>query len=276
MSKIHRFAAILRACPPAICLVLTLCASGCGEGPVISAESHELTLSCPAGMALIPATSFPSGPWHAPVALNDETFDPAASAILNVAADAAPTTILLPAYCVDRLSSTAVADGTAESGVTRDQAAAICRARGLRLCSAYEWELACRGTALSRFAYGNRYDPNCGGSPAGAQPARCQSSYGVYDQLGGRPEWVLGPLVHESISAPALMGGLVETEEPASVDCLTIRYPGAANPAPGTPATTTAPGTTEAVPAAMPALLGRIRCCGDPQAKSQYILDYNK
>ena len=84
------------------------------------------------------------------------------------------------------------------TNVTLDDARAACAAHGMRLCTAAEWERACRGSASAGFPYGPEYVPGrCnvrGGArpaitPAGAFPG-CVSPAGIYDMSGNAAEWV--------------------------------------------------------------------------------------
>ncbi|HTL52999.1 MAG TPA: hypothetical protein VL860_10520, partial [Planctomycetota bacterium] len=150
-------------------------------------------------------------------------------------------------------------------------------------CTPYQWERACRGQAMGRFPYGSRFDPACL-TPGLAQ---CQSSYGVYDQLGQAPEWVMTTVGQPQLNAPApqVMGGVLAGEDPADADCLGLRG-GAPVKAPvaGTAKVNEAgEAVAEPVPAAaaaatpeIPALAARVRCCSAPASRSAYILDYDR
>ncbi len=146
-------------------------------------------------------------------------------------------------FCIDRYEAsrpdaTAASPGTDSSRATSRpgvvpwsnsslaDAAAACAAAGKRLCTALEWETACRGSARTVYSYGNVYDPvacngidafcNCGpGSACESQPAcpfahcygtcgaafhpvttgtfsGCTNGYGVFDINGNLWERVEG------------------------------------------------------------------------------------
>lgn len=84
--------------------------------------------------------------------------------------------------------------------VRYEQAEARCDARGWRLCTEREWELACRGPEGWRYPYGQHYEPGrcvTGGEstrPAG-ELVDCRSAYGLYDMSGNVAEWVQGGLL---------------------------------------------------------------------------------
>jgi hypothetical protein len=116
--------------------------------------------------------------------------------------------------------------------ISGEQAAAACRASGKRLCTAGEWESACRGPAQTQFPYGEaRRTGACnddiravhpvvevaaslGLSPEGlwrdsmnnplinqlpssllhtAERVECTNAYGVFDMVGNLHEWVDDP-----------------------------------------------------------------------------------
>jgi hypothetical protein len=80
------------------------------------------------------------------------------------------------------------------TGVSRDDAAKLCEARGRRLCTELEWEHACKGPANTRYEYGDRFDAKA--CPAGLAPPpasgafeRCTSGFGVHAMHGFVWEW---------------------------------------------------------------------------------------
>lgn len=85
------------------------------------------------------------------------------------------------------------------TGVTLEEAASLCEAKGKRLCSELEWERACKGPSNSTYEYGDRYTPSiCGtGGPSRPLPAGyrfgCRSEFGVHDMHGSLWEWTSSP-----------------------------------------------------------------------------------
>ena len=90
--------------------------------------------------------------------------------------------------------------------VTWSEAQSLCQATGKRLCSEYEWELACRGPEGQLYGYGSEFEsgrchtPNKVDDewkrgpdkvPSGFFPD-CQSSLGVNDMIGNVWEWTDG------------------------------------------------------------------------------------
>ena len=80
---------------------------------------------------------------------------------------------------------------------------AACAAAGKRLCTSFEWELACRGPAMTVYGYGNSYDEKiCNGidtfGPSGVKllPTgafeECVNGWGAYDMNGNLWEHVAG------------------------------------------------------------------------------------
>jgi serine/threonine protein kinase len=82
--------------------------------------------------------------------------------------------------------------------VTFDQATQLCAEAGKHLCSADEWERACKGPQSKIYSYGNTYDTEyCGGGieeiySSGAK-GECRSDYGAFDQSGSFREWTSSP-----------------------------------------------------------------------------------
>ncbi len=79
-------------------------------------------------------------------------------------------------------------------GVTYAEAEGLCAEQGKRLCTAEEWERACKGPRSQIYSYGDFYDPeHCGQgvedpAPSGTR-SLCRSEYGVFDMSGGFREW---------------------------------------------------------------------------------------
>ena len=94
-----------------------------------------------------------------------------------------------------------------KSGLSFEQAQALCQAQDKRLCTAAEWRLTCSGTAQWRFPYGEEhqrgvcYQSIGGGTshtalmtvdvvPSGSY-AGCKTPTDVMDLVGNLEEWVL-------------------------------------------------------------------------------------
>lgn len=96
--------------------------------------------------------------------------------------------VLLPVelgpFEIDRLPFPNDPGKPARTGVTRDEARALCREQGARLCSELEWERACKGDDGDLYAAGNAWDPQCA-----REPSSCASSLGVLAMGGALREW---------------------------------------------------------------------------------------
>lgn len=131
---------------------------------------------------------------------------PAPTPVVTVQADAGVTApcpramVLLDRdgrrYCVD--THEAPGEGRMpEAGLGLAHAEASCRSRGRRLCTADEWEAACRGDSEASWPYGSAFQRdrcNVGGTAediavAGSFPA-CRSAAGAFDMSGNVAEWV--------------------------------------------------------------------------------------
>jgi len=102
-----------------------------------------------------------------------------------------------PGFCIDTYEQPG--EGIIPvSNVTLEQARLACAHRSRRLCSADEWEAACRGPERLFYPYGKRFDPKrCNVREAGARQVQaagswpeCRSPVGAADLSGNVAEWV--------------------------------------------------------------------------------------
>lgn len=82
-----------------------------------------------------------------------------------------------------------------QSGLSLTEARAQCVERELRLCTAEEWEGACRAHGRGSWPYGERFQAeicNLRSGSIGLAGARteCRSSFAIYDMSGNIAEWV--------------------------------------------------------------------------------------
>jgi formylglycine-generating enzyme required for sulfatase activity len=79
-------------------------------------------------------------------------------------------------------------------GTPYPKAKELCRAAGKRLCTADEWERACKGPRSTIYSYGDTFDEDfCGLGledpyPSGTKES-CKSEWGVFDLSGNFREW---------------------------------------------------------------------------------------
>ena len=77
-------------------------------------------------------------------------------------------------------------------GITSAAAAETCAKEGKRLCTAVEWEKACKGPLNQVYGYGDTHDDFCGVAtarvPSGSMKD-CFNPWGVRDIAGGVKEW---------------------------------------------------------------------------------------
>ena len=102
------------------------------------------------------------------------------------------------AYCIDRYEFPGPGK-LPRTGVSWFQAKALCEARGRRLCTAVEWERACKGPRSYRYPYGNTFKANkCATEDSNEEPRAvvkggafkgCRSGYGAFDLSGNVAEW---------------------------------------------------------------------------------------
>jgi formylglycine-generating enzyme required for sulfatase activity len=122
------------------------------------------------------------------------------------------------AACMDTYEAPNIAGHRPFVMKSGEEAEAWCKERGKRLCSEYEWELACEGPEKKPFGYGWQADETCntqrpwkqfnawllvaGGKAAEQETERlwqgdlsgarssCVDKWGVHDLLGNAEEWV--------------------------------------------------------------------------------------
>ena len=173
-------------------LLLSLLLAGCGSDRERGEEEDDgpFTGECPEGMvALDPGLTtigeqHPKRPWH------EQAHQ-----------------VTLDRYCIDQYEYPNQKGQIPRHDVTWDEADALCREQGKRLCTSAEWERACRGPEHTRFSYGEERDATACNTPVegsgpGKGPApfapsgsfeRCKSAEGVYDLNGSMSEWVSDP-----------------------------------------------------------------------------------
>lgn len=103
--------------------------------------------------------------------------------------------VMLDGFYIDRFAFPNEEGAIPITSVTHQEAAALCKEEGKRLCTELEWERACKGPDNRTYEYGETYRPeNCRtGRPAALVPSGyhvgCQSDFGVRDMHGGPFEW---------------------------------------------------------------------------------------
>ena len=78
------------------------------------------------------------------------------------------------------------------TGYTYGQARAACKAMGKRLCTALEWEKACRGEDSLIYSYGDSFEQNTCALDEGyrlGKDKNCKGKNGVFGMSGGPREW---------------------------------------------------------------------------------------
>lgn len=160
------------------------------ENPLPDENTVRAKVSAHPDMVYIPAGSYLSGRLHGESQKVAGATEPLAAVKK------------LPAYFVNRFEGEDVKGGNPSVNATYDQAEAACAASGKRLCTADEWERACKGPEMLTYGYGDVFDPaRCGPDIAkdadkdnrsdlasGALDG-CTNKFGVYDMAGGAREW---------------------------------------------------------------------------------------
>ncbi|MFP2910347.1 formylglycine-generating enzyme family protein, partial [Pyxidicoccus sp. 3LFB2] len=140
---------------------------------------------CPSGMRLVSGGAFKMG-----TAPDDK---------MNLVDERMLTSVQVPSFCVDEYEYPNRAGTPPKVEVTWEEALALCKDAGKRLCTEPEWEKACKGPGNARFPYGNPYDADACNTEtasgddrtlaASGQFERCRSGYGVVDLSGNVAEW---------------------------------------------------------------------------------------
>ncbi len=102
----------------------------------------------------------------------------------------------VPAFFIDRYEFPNKPNEKPATRVTWDKAAETFTAVGKRLCTAQEWEKACKGPGNTIYAYSDDYNETCGAEVTGdytlGERKDCASNYGVFDLSSGLREWTSG------------------------------------------------------------------------------------
>jgi serine/threonine protein kinase/formylglycine-generating enzyme required for sulfatase activity len=140
---------------------------------------------CPRGMAFVPAGPFKMG------SAGDDPMHNFEEKRLE--------TVEVTGFCVDYYEFPNSKAQKPVTNVTWFQAQELCKAKGKRLCEEAEWEKACKGPGMSRYPYGNSWDPDkCNTQDAegndrelAEQKAfpKCKSGYNTINMSGNASEW---------------------------------------------------------------------------------------
>lgn len=146
-------------------------------------EIKKVLANHPPNMAYVPAGTYLSG------ALNVERFT-------NLALPSEPLAqqAETKAFVIDMFEFPNLKDAEPVLNLTQLEAQAKCEEVGKRLCTAPEWEKACKGPNMFSYSYGDTFDPEfCGNglddpARAGSRDA-CRSGWGPFDMSGNFREW---------------------------------------------------------------------------------------
>ena len=117
-----------------------------------------------------------------------------ASAGLKAVAEDVTAVTELDAYLIDAFEYPNLKGAQPEYGMTWSEAEALCTKQGKRLCTANEWEKACKGPQMYAYSYGDTFDQDfCGNGlddtfRSGFKDT-CRSGWGVFDMSGNFREW---------------------------------------------------------------------------------------
>lgn len=172
------------------------------EKPTAQLPAEKPPEKCPKGMLYIPAGEFLMG---------SASDDP-----LRDIGDKKLQKVFVDEFCIDIYEYPNQKGKKPMVNVTYYEAKAECEKIGKRLCSEEEWEKACKGIRMTRYPYGNNWDPNAcvtenmsgvdrSLQPSGSFPA-CKSDYEIYDMSGNAQEWT-STLFMKGLNDMVLKGG---------------------------------------------------------------------
>jgi serine/threonine protein kinase len=164
-----------------------------------SAELKQIESQHPANMVYIPAGPYISGRLHSEESVNTSAQEPLAE-VTEV-----------DAFLIDifEYPNTPGAPPKTEVGFT--DAETLCATAGKRLCSASEWEKACKGPRNLVYSYGDAYDPEyCGegveDTYASGDRTECKTDWRAFDMSGNHREWT--NTVHRKETRRIVKGGI--------------------------------------------------------------------
>ncbi|MEC7240183.1 MAG: protein kinase [Myxococcota bacterium] len=146
-----------------------------------------------AGMAFIPAGWYLSGRM------------PSEEETLMESAETPVQKRELDAFYIDRYEYNNTKGQVPVAGISQARAGELCEEQGKRLCSADEWEKACKGSKNYIYSYGDSFDaevcgPGMDSQYKSGERTDCRSFYNhgdkvsiVYDMSGGFQEWTATP-----------------------------------------------------------------------------------
>jgi serine/threonine protein kinase len=147
-----------------------------------AAELQAVEAQHPENMAYIPAGPYLSGKL------------PTEERGLTGSTEPTAKTTDVSAFLIDRFEYPNVKGRVPVHGVSHAEAEQYCEEAGKRLCSANEWEKACKGHGNLIYAYGDTYDDDfCGVGNgdhyASGDRSECNTDWRVYDMSGNFREW---------------------------------------------------------------------------------------
>lgn len=165
------------------------------------AEIKSVTGRHPPNMVFVPAGPFVRGRLHAESSKVAPPNEPLAEVVD------------LPGFLIDAFEAPNLKDSVGSNKVRATEAEAACAAAGKRLCTADEWEKACKGPKNTVYSWGDAFDPApCGQGleEVGASGARadCRSGWGVFDLSGNHREWTASPPAGAASDRRLVKGGL--------------------------------------------------------------------
>ncbi len=133
-------------------------------------------------------------------------------------------------FCIDIYEWPNIRGKIPQNRVSWVEAKMQCRKEGKRLCTAYEWEYACKSGRQFRYPYGRQYKKGkCTDSHTKAQKSGkfsdCGGGFGLFDMVGNLWEWVDsgdGPY-------PVMMGGAYSDGQSAHCEVKSIGNASEAN-----------------------------------------------
>lgn len=176
-------------------LILCFVFLGCGSPPTSNA-APDARVAEPRAAAEIAPSPDPTPPNQIRIPAGTVSAgSPPGTPLRRPSREADGEPIELHEFAIDRLPYPGDPFAPPRLVASRAEAAALCAARGARLCTELEWERACEGDSHTAFAGGSEWTAD----RCSQDPSACASEFGVLGLGESAPEWTASDVPPSSI-----------------------------------------------------------------------------